>query len=430
MYKLSEDTVLTAEHVVRYIDNNLATYTALNKLYDYYKTEHDILDRTMTDSTKPNNKLVNPYGNYITDMMCGYFMGVPVTYNSDIDELADKIQDIFNQNDEQAENAELAKYASIYGKTYEYMYLDCDANICFLPLDTREIIPIYKNTLKRELLYVIRYYDSEDIVTGATTTQVEVYDKDNISYYTKSDKGLSFIESIPHIFGQVPIIEYLNNTEELGDFEPVISLIDAYDKMESDSLNDFDLFADAYLALVGMSGTDSDDIATMKENRILLLDENGAAEWLIKQTNDEHIENMKNRLEKDIHTFSKCPKLTDENFAGTASGISLKYKLMGLENATAKKERAFKKGLQKRLSLITNILNIKGGNYDYRDIDITFTRNLPVNLLETAQLINNLSGTLSEETLIAQVPFITDVQQELERKKNEVSIEPYGIGDE
>jgi len=83
----------------------------------------------------------------------------------------------------------------------------------------------------------------------------------------------------------------------IGDFETVISLIDAYDKMESDSINEMEYFSDAYLALYGLEGTEADDIGRMKENRVLVLPEDAKAEWLIKQINDTYLENEKTRLD-------------------------------------------------------------------------------------------------------------------------------------
>jgi SPP1 family phage portal protein len=434
MFKLSEDTILTAQHITSYIDNHRQEKARLEKLYKYYKGQHDILNRVMSDANKPNNKMVNPYANYITDMMTGYFMGKPVTYTSDDEELVEVVNDTYNQNDEQAHNAILAKNGSIFGVAYELVYVDEEANTRFLPLDSREVIPIYNDTLTNDLLYVIRYYSVEDVLTKDAITKIEVYSKDEVNYYTWGNNGLIQTASQPHVFGAVPVNEYLNNDERLGDYETVTSLIDAYDKLESDSINDFDLFADAYLTLTGVELPTDDDgnpvTPDFRNSRLIVLPASDAkADWLIKDTPDTHIENMKNRIEKDIHTFSKCPKLTDENFAGNASGVAMQYKLMGLENATAKKERAFKKGLQRRLKLITAILNIKGNAFDYRNIDITFTRNLPEDLQDKADLINKLQGLLSKETLIAQIPFITDVQGELDRieEEDKNTIQPFNI---
>lgn len=375
----------------------------------------------MADPAKPNHKVVNPYANYITDIMTGYFLGEPVTYTSEDKELLNVIGAIYNYNDEAAENSELAQDASITGVAFEIMYLDADKQIRFETVSPLGSIPIYEDTVEGDLLYFIRYYSNKDIVTGKESTTVEVYSRTEVTTYVRdyAASGLTFVSRVPHAFGMVPVIDYYNNKEALGDFEPVLSEIDAYDVLESDSLNEMDYFADAYLGLYGMGGTDAEDIAAMKEQRVLLMPSDGKAEWIVKNPSDTYIENMKTRIDANIHKFSKCPAMTDQDFAANASGVAMKYKLMGLENATSKKERAFKKGLQRRLELVCNMLGVMGSAYDYRAIDIVFTRNIPVNLVEIADVVNNLGGLLSDETKISMLPLDIDYAAEQERKKAE-----------
>lgn len=301
------------------------------------------------------------------------------------------------------------------------MYLDTDKQIRFKAVSPIGAIPIYENTIEEELLYFIRYYDNEDIVTGKKTTIVEVYSREEVITYSRDHAatGLTLISRIPHQFKMVPVVDYYNNKEALGDFEPVLSEIDAYDLLESDSLNEMDYFADAYLGLYGMGGTDASDIAAMKEQRVLLMPSDGKAEWIVKNPSDTYIENMKTRLDANIHKFSKCPAMTDQDFSANASGVAMKYKLMGLENATSKKESSFKKGLQRRLELICNMLGVMGSFYDYRAINIVFTRNIPANLVEIAEVIGQLGSLLSEETKISLLPIEVDFEAEQKRKQAE-----------
>ena len=56
---------------------------------------------------------------------------------------------------------------------------------------------------------------------------------------------------------------------------------------------------------------------------------------------------LKKAIKDDIHEFSKVPCLTDENFVGNASGVAMKYKLLGFEGLGKTKERYFKRGLRK-----------------------------------------------------------------------------------
>ena len=427
MIKLNSDVALTNEIVKKLIDNHKQyEMPRLQKLEDYYLAKNEILKRQMVDTTKPNNRIANPYANYITDTLTGYFMGEPITYSAIDESIVEELNLIFEYNDEADENVELARSCSIFGIGYEMLYVDIDGNIRFKRLDAKECIPIYDDTVENELLYFIRYYLDKDIVTDKDFMWIEVIDKERTLRYKATNTGtnMELIEEIPHYFGMVPVAIYKNNEEEVGDFENVISLIDAYDKLESDSLNDFEYFCDAYLALIGFTA-DSEDVAEMKENRVLLLDKDTDAKWLIKDEQDSTVENLKTRIDRDIHKFSKCPNLSDENFAANASGVAIKYKMVGTENLIAVKERKFKKGLQRRLELISIVQGIKLSDFDWRAIDIIFTRNLPTNDTEIASMVNTLSNIVSTETLLAQIPFVEDIQAEMERLEKEKEKNPF-----
>lgn len=375
----------------------------------------------MKDLSKPNNKIANAYASYITDTLVGYFIGEPITYGSNDKNLLQDLTMIFEYNDEADENAELAKAASIYGVGYELLYVsEEDKMVRFKSLNPKECIPVYDKSVEQNLIAFIRYYDDYDYVEDKTYTNIEVIDSTQITRYRMSEQATSFslLEQYPHYFGMVPVAIYKNNEDQTGDFENVISLIDAYDKMESDTLNDFEYFTDCYLALYGFTA-DSEDVAKMKENRILLMDQGTSAEWLVKTVSDAYVENMKNRLDKDIHKFAKCPNMSDQEFASNASGIAIKFKLLGTENLVSIKERKFKRGLQQRLELISTINSVIREGFDWRAIDIIFTRNIPSNDVDIANMVNTLRDIVSDETLLAQIPFVEDVENELDKVKKE-----------
>ena len=419
MVSLNTIEELTDKVIKRIIETHRSSVLPrLQNLENYYNANNAIKNRVMSDPSKPNNKIANAYASYITDTLVGYFIGEPVTYTANDKVLIQDLNMILEYNDEADENAELAKNASIYGVAYEMLYLsEEDKMIRFKALNPKEVIPIFDKTVEQNLLAVMRYYEDYDYVEDNTYTIVEVIDSKMVRRY-KLDTGLSLLEEYPHYFSMVPVAIFKNNEDETGDFEQVISLIDAYDKMESDSLNDFEYFVDAYLALYGFTA-DSEDIAQMKENRVLLMDEGTSAEWLTKQTSDAYVENMKNRLDKDIHKFAKCPNMSDQEFASNASGIAIKFKLLGTENLVSIKERKFKRGLQQRLELMSMINSVLREGFDWRAIDIVFTRNIPSNDIDIANMVNTLKDIVSEETLLAQIPFVEDVQNELEKLKKE-----------
>ena len=74
-----------------------------------------------------------------------------------------------------------------------------------------------------------------------------------------------------------------------------------------------------------------------------------------------------------------------------------------------------KKALQKRIELLAEILELVDSEKVWRDIDIVFTRNLPIDLNETVNVINGLKDLVSDETLLTLLPFVKDPEKELQK---------------
>ena len=390
------------------------------KLQNYYEAEHDI-KQSKKDAHKPNNKLVHPYPDYITNMLVGYFVGQAVKYkdkDGKSKKTLDKLLEVYAYADEAEHNLELAKTCSIKGKAFEIVYMDSYSKTRFIGIEPDEMFCVYDNTLENNIKYAVRFFEIQK--GDKKVEQVEIYTRKNIFIYQLDNEELKLIEEKEHYFGDVPVVEYENNKEAMGDFEKVLSLVDAYDKSQSNTLNDMDQFTDAYLCLSGYQGTEDADIAKMREDQVLLLDEKGAAQWLVKNINDTWVENFKTRLKNDIHKFSATPDMSDENFGSNLSGVSLRYKLLAMEQVRAAKERKFRKGLQRRIELICTALKITTDIEDYTNIEMSFNNTLPQNVQELSQIIQNLAPWVSLETLLSQLPFIDSATDEIGRKKQEV----------
>lgn len=434
--KLDRNADVTNPKVIKYVlEQHKAEKTRVEKLKQYYNNQNDIMNRIYDDPKKPQNKLSNPYAAYITNSSVGYFLGKPVTYKSNDESLLEELTRVMKYNDEVDNNTTLAKYASIGGYSYELLYADEKANARFKALSGDELAVVYDNTLEEKYLFAIRYFN-EKVLDGdkdKEITKVEIYTdavRNDLGEVIENGKILYFIldgeelkpdpsnEDTFHYFGDVPVVAYDNNDERYGDFEKVKSLIDAYDKTQSDSANDFEMFTHAMLVVSGYV-VDSEDANDINNKYMInFQDADGKAEYLIKNIQDAALENYKNRLNEDIHKFANVPNMSDENFASNASGIALKFKLMGLENITGIKESKFKKGLLRRIELICNFLKIKSNiDYDFIDIEPVFTRNRPVNEVEISQMMRDLTGILSEDTLLSMHPMVTDVEDEKERKR-------------
>ena len=237
-------------------------------------------------------------------------------------------------------------------------------------------------------------------------------------------------EPEPHFFGDVPIIEYQNNKLAIGDFELQIPLIDAYNTIMSDRVNDKEQFIDAILAVYGtLIGDDEEDedgvteadraMDSLKKKKLIQMPDGSKMEYVTRTFDESGIEILRKAIEQDIHKFSHIPCMTDESFAGNVSGVAMEFKLLGMENITKIKTRYYKKGLRKRIRLFANFLKTRSINVDTTGISPVFTRAMPKNLLEISQMTANLWGKVSKKTLLSQIPFVTDVDGEVEAVKKE-----------
>ena len=426
-YRINSTEQLTPELLLSLVNRyKLKEVPRLKRLYRYYENNSDIKQRTMSDKSKPNNRIATPFPNYITSTILGYFLGKPVTYQSSNPNLMETVQYIFDTNEEQSHNAKLGVNQSIYGIGYELMFLNEEGEVKFNSLNPTETFLIYDTSIISKPIAGVRFFDIQDYTSESLTMYVEVYTNSNIYHYRlEEDELLLFGEEV-HYFNAVPILAYENSDERFGDYERVIDLIDAFDMTISDQQNSLEYFADSYLLISGMDIND-EDIRSMKENRVIITDENGQASFLVKDATTQGLREYQNTLQENIHTFSFVPDMSDEKFSN-ASGESLKYKLLGLENAVSIKERHFKQSLEERIRLIVNFLNLKGHNYDNTDVVVSFTRNMPTNNSDVVEMVTKLKGLISDSSLISLLPFVEDTAYELEllKQQNEDSINSMG----
>lgn len=412
---------------VQMIKNCLAehqqTIPRMNKLEAYYLGNHPILTRNLDgDKGLPNNKLVANHAKYITDIAVGYVSGDPVKYDG---KGIDDILDVYRKGDIVSHDSELAKELSVFGEGREIYYMTSDESPYpkATSIDPRATFLVVDDTVEYKSLFGCHYYERRDMDNKTIGYYVNVYTENHITRYLVKDLNSDAYEQLgqeQHYFGGVPLVEFWNNEERQGDFEQQISLIDAYNTLMSDRVNDKEQLVDAILLLKGASLGDTEEeagrtIRLLKQYKVLELpgDNTADANWLIKNLNEADVEILRNNIREDIHQFAMVPNLTDENFAANASGVAMKYKLLGLEQLAKIKERYFVQGLRERIKLFANVLRVKGRAVDVSGVQITMTRNLPANDLETAGMIAQLNGKVSDETLISQLSFVDDASAEV-----------------
>ena len=432
MFSVNKNTELTAELLQKMINRFFVSdVPKLKKYKNYYDGKQAILNKSYNDESKPCSRVVTNYCQDIADAYCGYLASPSyISYKSENDITA--IMEVLRYNDYQTEDSEFLLDALKYGIAYELMYIDEAAQVRFRLINPTSAFAIFDDSLTGDLLYFVRMYKANDW-DESDLYKVDVYSDISIKHYTMAgaNGSLNFVDEVPHYFSQCPA-NVLALPDEKPVFECILSLQDAANEILSDEIDDYSAFCDAYLSLIG-ADIDAEDVASMKENRVLVLPEGAAANWLTKNSSDAQVENILKRIHDNIYRIAKCPDFSSETFVGgVSSGIAIRYRLTGMETRAAAICAKMKKALQRRIEIITGIASLKLGEEVFRDIEINFKRNIPEDNTSIVNLVNALKGTVSDATLLSQIPFVADVQKELDaiKKQKQENISLYSFGND
>ncbi|MDS1161628.1 phage portal protein [Streptococcus suis] len=388
-------------------------------------------------------RAIHNFGKAIATFKQGYLVGKPiqVEYNSGNEESDKVVQTALDELENKAGlhqlNRTLVLDLSKTGRAYELTYRATDDVTKSVKLDPLSTFVIYDTTTEKHSVAGVRYYNQNQFDDSKKT--VEVYTADKIIKFDWSKDLKQIDDDKPHSFGMVPITEYLNNSDGLGDYETELSLIDLYDSSQSDTANYMQDLSDAILAIVGRISFPEDcDTAEkqiefmrkMRKARLLNLeppvDADGReghvdAKYLYKQYDVSGTEAYKKRVVDDIHKFTMFPDMSDENFGGNQSGVALAWKTFALDQARVDMQALFEKSLRRRYKLIAAIGTVAKEltNFDITKLSFTFTPNLPTNATDIINNAKNLYGMVSDETVLGTLEAVTGVTKEIEMERIE-----------
>lgn len=381
------------------------------RLYDYYRGEQSV-DKGETVRGRPDNRLRAPFPRYITEVHTGYFLGLPptVAYGG---AAGARYAALSRELDLPHLYFDLGRDLSICGAGFALVWAErggvkvcrCDPCDCFA---------IRSGDAGAPLLAAVRLFAS-----GRGGTRGVLYTAERLVPFVWDGTGVTLGAAEENLLHTIPLLPFSNNCQGVGDFAMVTGLVDAYNVLLSGALDDMQSVANAFLALYGMQGTTQRDIEQANRSRILSLSEGGRAEFVVKNLNHEALGQLEVNLRRSILQLSMTPDLCDEHFAGNSSGVALQYKLWGIEQVRAAKERTFTDGLRALLAVLTEGERLLGRSVDLTGGEVTFYKNLPQDNAALEETLLSLSPLLSRQTILENLPWVADAQEELRRRAAE-----------
>lgn len=437
----------------------------LKELMKYYLADTKI--KSWAGSPNPDNahnRVSTGFARYITNIRVGYFMGNDVQYKIVTDDDSEKqlsktLDDLITHYNDSSNtpyiDEMLKKDLSITGRAYDLVYVNAgETTLNLAKVDPTTCFVVYDDSIKAQPLFAVRYYQT-GVLDELLQENYEIY-TDSTIYRYHSDGGLpqtnspvnnAVLDSAePHFFERVPLTEYKNNDERIGDWEPEIDQMDALDKAISTMANFQEDFNDAAMVATGRFANKTKPVYEMDDRGNIKVGKDGkpivlvppkpiidpkhhmfylepyiartglsegqrtvvtpTLQYVTKQYDSAGWSTYTNFLINEIHKYTNTPNVNDPNFASNASGVAMSYKLWGSDQERKIQEALYKRSLRARISACIAYWNKINALPGENDISVladmvkpNFDPNLPKNDEETAQLVQTLSGIPELESM-------------------------------
>lgn len=445
-----------------YLDNEKNVSTIVEKAKEILAHRMDLYNRYRR---KVDEEIKVPLEYYIANIATGYFGGKSPKFSvkqerdekkkNIIQKLFDKI---VGKNADSEEMKMLIDYINDYNDLpaffYELVFDYMTTNACywieyeteqneivFARVPSLQTVAIYDYSTPIQKIGGIRIWQETDS-DGFDADMVEIITANSKRYYKNSKKApkeyLEDVDAKEDVKWNLVPFNAVENPDELCIYEPVLTLIDAYETVIKNNKHLFEYNDDAKLKITGFTPQNPIMIQDStgkwiknpdrtKEDQLILEaptfytpDNTGDIDWITKDINDTASENHKKTLIELILMISMIPSISEiSTKEKTATEIERSF--FPLEQVLTRADKLFKKELLAMWENIIGRINLKKKtSYDFREIEIKLERNLPTDKDSIVQMALQLREVLSDETILRMLPFDDiDVESELAKKEEE-----------
>lgn len=459
--KGAKDQITDLDYIRKEIDRFIASPRRVSMLKgkDYYRGQHDILkhkrtvigaDGELTEiDNLPNDRLVNNQYGKLVDQKVNYLLGKQITFNTDNKAYSDILnRDIFNSEFDRL-MLEMGEDSLNCGIGWIYVHYDELGALKFSRIKPWQIIPGWADEEHTKLDYAIRIYPVM-VVERKSERQIykiEVYDNKGITKFVKDGGRIYadgpnwqapyfYADNTPLGWDKIPLIPFKANRNELSLLKRVKSLQDALNLMMSNFDNNMQ--EDVRNTILVLKNYDGENLAEFRKNlaaygAVKVKTVNGSdgdVTTLNVEVNCENYNVIIDLLKKSIIENAMGYDAKDDRLGGNPNQMNIQSMYSDIDLDANKMEMEYRAALDKLLWFVNAYLAQTGqGNFENEDVDIIFNRDILINESEAIDNCIKSVGLLSDETVIAQHPWIDDVQDELKKveKQKKDNMDEYGF---
>lgn len=401
----------------------------------YYEGNQDILkkQRTIIDSdgrltpvdNLVNSKILDNQYAKMVDQKVNYLLAKKPTFNTETND----VKELFESAKFLKLLRNLGEDSFNCGIAWAYPYFDKTGKLQVRKFDSSEILPIWRDNNKEELEMAIRFYSAMEFERDQLKKieKVEVYSENGVDFFIWKDKRLkeeghedyvSFGE-YKYNWNKVPLIAFRSNNLE----QPLICRVKCLQDALNEILSKFqdNMLEDAGTSILILTNYDGENLGEFRKNlatyravKVTNMDGGkGGLDKLSIEVNAENYELIIKLLKKAIIENARGFDAKDDRLGGNPNEMNIQSMYSDIDLDANQMEVEFQASFEELMWFVNTALGIKD------TIDVVFNRDVLVNEAETIDNCNKSSTLLSLKSVLAQHPWVTNVEEELKRIKEQ-----------
>lgn len=419
----------------------------------YYEGKHDILSRKRTVigangeleevSNLPNNRIVDNQYKKMVDQKNNYLLGKPITVQCENKQYTKLLKKVFNKKfHKQLKN--IGEDSLNCGIGLLFIHYDKHGKLTFKRFNPVEVIIGWKDEEHTIIDYVIRIYEviayeghREKIIQ-----KVEVYDEKGITYFELTDGGdLVPVEpySQPYFtvieddgvesgynWTKIPLIPFKYNAKEIPLIKMIKSLQDGLNTIESNFLNQME--EDTRNTILVLVNYDGQNLGEFRRNlaqygavKVRTVDgAGGDLKSLQVEVNSDNYKAIIEIFKKAIIENAMGYDAKDDRLSGNPNQMNIQSMYSDIDLDANNMETEYQAAFEEILWFLNcHFSNMGMGDFEEEEVEIIFNRDILISENEVIDNCQKSVGILSDETIVANHPWTTDVTEELERIKKQ-----------
>lgn len=383
-----------------------------NYLYDYYKGLQDIQDKVKLARPEINNKVTVNIANEIVTFDTAFFNTAPIQYvaaggEDAASQAVDRLNAFMRAEEKESKDKECCDWFHICGVAPRLCLPDPEdqpegSPACIYTLDPREAFVVYHSGVgQRPMLGVVlqKDEDGEPLAVAYAKTHV---------FFVQEGK---VVREIPRLIPHIPLVEYLNNEARMGAFEPVLSLLNAINILESnrvdsiqDFVNAFDVFQNCELKEGEYGRLSQGGMYLQISSQVAGVE--GKVYRISSELNQDGVQRAIDDLYANVLRICGMPSQSGASASTSDTGTATIYRngWYSAESRASDTEKLFNRAERQFLRVFLEICRYAGGlDLKLEDVKIEHTRNNLSNMLSRMQI---LAEGLNNSKIHPKIPWL------------------------